>query len=399
MSASSARCHAVVSDSKERIALHRSGKTQVAYADRGGNTYTLISAHDLANAMRSDLENRKNTGDTTEEKHLRREIRASHCAGKQYTVGILIAQGEELSFHCQWKHTDHRSYFARLPRREAPEESLRTLTDGATPVPHVRKTPTDVHGLAISVLKDAINARVTIQFTSKCWKRHHILELFTTNETMYASEEVLVSNQYDQSVRIDLAVYRRGDDRRPLFCIEVFNTHKSVHGSRDGVLWCEVVASRILDTFDHFSADKDMIVIPCEPRDDAKNIQCEACDAVRLRSKLCSIVSHWRACVFLRKRSALAQWKLCVEQTRDVFPETVDEFPETNRHAHDGGASSRHQKEKDHMWIQREAAKAKHAARITGVYSKGKRQRGLTEREYERQKSAASHWFRAPISE
>ena len=310
-----------ITKARERIALHHLGKTQVAYTDRGHDTYTIIYADDLAKTMRADLERRKAAEIFEEEKELRRRIRASHCAGKQYTVGILIGYGEELSFHCQWKHTEHRSYFARLPACQVSRAETESSTSRAAEKTRLSR-PSDVHGLAIGILKDAINAGLPIKFTSKCRQRHHIIELFSSDGTMYATEEVVVCNQDDRSVRIDLAVYRRDDDRI-LFCIEVFNTHKSVRGSRDGIAWCEVVASRILDTFEYY-VDGCTLVIPSEPRDDC-HVPCAECDTMR-------------------------------------------------RH-------------------RREALKEKASDRITGIRSKAKIYKGMSEKELQRQRTAAIRMF------
>lgn len=442
-----------ITNARERIALHQSGKTQVAYTDRGHDTYSIIHADDLAETMRADLERRR-SAESCEEKDLLRRVRASHCAGKQYTVGILIGHGEELSFHCQWKHTEHRSYFARLPQPSHADSGR--LSSGAA-----EKRPIDdVHGLAIGVLKGAINAGIPIKFTSKCRRRHHIVELFSTNATMYAADEVVVCNQDDRSVRIDLAVYRRDDDRI-LFCIEVFNTHKSVRGSRDGIAWCEAVASRILDTF-KYHVDGCALVIPSEPRDDC-HVRCATCDAMRRSGLICTTLAKWQERIYRRERirdlanafafallrrmrdrrlrkvsSVVDKWTLRVRTTRmrnarvhalavnfakelhlrlqrrrmRIVEASIAHWTALVRQSKERSARIRalvrlfsckirsivarreeNERQRRETIIQRETSKAKASDRITGIRSKAKMHKGMSENELKRQRATAIRMF------
>ncbi len=102
-----------------------------------------------------------------------------------------------------------------------------------------------------------------------------------TDSTMYAKSEITMLNGDMKTVRLDLVVYNRIDDT-VLFCVEVYNTHKTVANSRQiavengNLLWCEVIAGRVLDVLEDCDDNTTTITIPTEPRMDVER-SCTLC--------------------------------------------------------------------------------------------------------------------------
>ena len=270
---------------KEILHCCKSNDTQVAYMNRGNDEYTPVYAYELAQEIEADFDNRKDKceGDAKKLSSLQQHVRASHCAGKHYTVGLIVGKGEELSFHFQWKNREKRSYFSRLPSGDRSKPDNYATMKRATYENGCQVN--DCHNLAIHLLKEAINNGIQVTFTCKCPQRQHVIPLFTTNSTMYAKEEVTVLNNDLKTVRLDLAIYDRVDHAL-LFCVEVFNTHKTVENSRKGFLWCEVIAGRVLDVIEDCKNSTLEITIPTEPRMDVER-SCMWCiqmdEAIRKR--------------------------------------------------------------------------------------------------------------------
>ena len=249
---------------RQRAKEHNNGYTQVAYKNEGGDRYTMVSANSLAERARDQREK----GD-----ECIRDVRASVCAGKIYSVGILTGNGEELTLCVQWQHPVHNSYFRTLPSKESRIKRMEVERKAAPD-----RATRDTHGLAADILRQAVISGVRIRFTTKCSRRDHVLCLFETDRTMQACCEIATSNVEGRSIRLDVAITntQSGD---LLFCVEVLNTHKTIHGSRDGLQWCEVVAARIIDAVSCDNGNGDTIIIPAEPREDV-HCHCVECDRI-----------------------------------------------------------------------------------------------------------------------
>ena len=263
---------------KAIVEKYKSSDTQVAYMYKEGDTYTKVYACDLARQIYTDFDTKWQMHEWEEDKNhmnrLQHQVRSSQCAGKLYTIGLIIGKGEELSFHCQWKDREKCSYFSRLPRHDRSKQTysyqrMKSATFGANcPL-------NDCHDLAVRLLQEAINNGMRVTYTCKCQEGHHVIELFTTDSTMYAKEEVTVLNGNGKTVRLDLCIYDR-TTHNLLFCVEVYNTHKTVENSRKSLLWCEVIAGRVLDTIEGCDDASRSIRVPTEPRDDVARM-CARC--------------------------------------------------------------------------------------------------------------------------
>ena len=285
---------------RQRVELHNNGHTQVAYKNEGGDRYTMISANSLAERARSILNSRmaREKGDKC---RIRDEVRASLCAGKMYSVGILTGNGEELTLCVQWQHEEHNSYFRTLPSKASLPRMKRMKVE---PKGAPDRAACDTHGLAADILRQAVISGVRIRFTTKCARRDHVLHLFETDNSMQACCEIAASNVEGRSIRLDVAITNTQSGER-LFCVEVLNTHKTIHGSRDGFQWCEVVAARIIDAVSCDNGNG-TIIIPTEPREDVHChcVECDRIDAELLReaaeradakAKREELAMQWRA--------------------------------------------------------------------------------------------------------
>lgn len=275
-----------------RINLHYSGISQIAYMDKGFGKYTLVSADCLADEIRAAADEQLKLVEVParDETEIRRKVRASKCAGKLYDAGILVGDGEEVQICVQWKHEDHKSYFrhsSNYAQKRSHTNTQRTDQSVAN-TDSFDKMNIDTHGLACCNLVQAINAGVNMEFTTKCEKRNHVLTLFKTNDSMYALTEIRAFNTHGRSIRLDVAIYARGDDSH-LFCVEILNKHRTEKGNREGLQWCEIVASRVIDAFRNYDEKNNgTIVIPTEPRDDIQRhcLDCEKMDQEQLTQQI-----------------------------------------------------------------------------------------------------------------
>jgi hypothetical protein len=308
----------------------QSSDTQVAYINCKEDEYKQVYACELSRAIYADFDHKQEQceGDEKKLSILKHRVRTSHCAGKLYTIGVLIGKGEELSFHCQWKDREKCSYFSRLPCRDGTKANNYTTMKNATYENGCQVN--DCHDLAIRLLKEAINNGIRITFTCKCVTRHHILDIFTTDSTMYAKSEITLLNGDMNTVRLDLVVYTRMDDT-VLFCVEVFNTHKTVANSRQiavengKLLWCEVIAGRVLDVLEDCDDNTTTITIPTEPRMDVER-SCTKCirmdEVIRKRKAEEAEFLKRKAC---QERNAAVQCfcSMCVSRKSALAPQEL----------------------------------------------------------------------------
>lgn len=388
--------HALARDElgAERARLVENRRTRIAlWAPKvDADVYQLISADELTSIVRANYR-RFEEAESSSRAKLRRLSKHSAYAGKLFDP---LDATVELTHCVQWKHPRHASYFVRTHGgvAGAPATGGAPLDAVAQQRPGSKGAPMSaVHLLSQLALKERVNAGARITFLLKCERGVHLVPVFQTAVGDRAETEVRVHGEGGAERRLDVAVYR-GD--RVRFNVEILYASRVGAGRRDGS-WVEVCAAHVLDQLE---LDESRARIVCEPRrdirvschylDTASTYRCEHCARSTAHARIASGVRGWLA-RHRRRRSVrervVALWRERVRARRAAATRLAERFCEE--------LLARHRRRVAHACLERtrREEKRKHADRVSGVGSKAKIRRGLTEYQLQRQQQGARLFF------
>lgn len=389
--------------------------TQIALiAHVASSSYTPILAGTLADRVHLAFDALEEEGLGNSSRQRQHLSKQQAYAGKLYDPVDLTA---ELVHHVQWMHRDHASYFTRK-------------TDGATGGPRLACSleasaagapMSTMHLLAQLALSERINADVSVEFLLKCSSSNHLVPVFRTSSGMRARTEVYVPRHGDQRARrLDVAVC---EGEKIVFNVEILHSSRTDEGRRAGN-WVEANAMHVIE---EVQRRERCVRIVCEPRSDQyvhchfigralHRWSCRRCVEHMARARIVAVARRFcirlmerraaraelqrlrlaaalaplvRARVWRRRLAAgvVRVWQARVRERRAVVAALALAFCQKLRRRSEAARG------RARNGRAREAAKRKQAKSITGVESKAKMKRGLTERELQRQQQAARVMF------
>ena len=199
-----------------------------------------------------------------DEKEQRTLARQAHLSG-----GFFTGMGQQLDYHHDW--VNKRSAHFALPP---------TLGEGAkaaAPPADMRagSLPPDAHIHAIQLLQSAVAQNIPLQLLTWCPAAKHSTSVFgPTPPGMEAILEARMENAKGGPIVADLEIREQGTR---VFVLEVCYTHKTRHGSRDGIPFAEIYAGEILDKLGTPPLPGQVVQLVCEPRTDVALTPCAHC--------------------------------------------------------------------------------------------------------------------------
>lgn len=356
--------------------------------------YQLISADELTSIVRASYQRfeESESGSCAKQRRLSKH---TAYAGKLFDP---LDASVELTHCVQWKHPHHASYFVRKHAVRGADASATgdAPLDAASQRSGSQTAPmSEEHFHSQLQLKQCINAGVRITFLLKCDRSVHMVPVFQTTAGDRAETEVRVDAN-GAVRRLDVVVYR---NTRACFNVEVLYASRVVEGARTG-RWVEVCAAHILE---QLKLDESQARIVCEPRrdirvcchflDTSSEYRCEHCVHSTARAYIACGVREWLARHHRRRElreRVVALWRERVRARRVAAKHRVKQFCAELR------ARSIRRSERVLLERARREQNQKHVQRLTGLGSKAKLHRGLTEHELARQQRAAREFFGSP---
>lgn len=239
-------------------------KWKFAFQLRKGKVFT-VSAQSIKAQVHQTYAENLISHPGRDEKEQRTLARQAHISG-----GFFTGMGQQLDYHHDWV-SKRSAHFALPPTQGEGSEAA-----AAPPVDmRAGSLRPDAHIHAIQLLQSAVAQNIPLQLLTWCPAAKHSTSVFgPTPPGMEAILEARMENAKGGPIVADLEIRERGTR---VFVLEVYYTHKTRRGSRDGIPFAEIYAGEILDKLGTPRLPGQVVQLVCEPRTDAALTPCAHC--------------------------------------------------------------------------------------------------------------------------
>ena len=225
-----------------------------------------ISAQEVKTQVQQTYADNRISHPGRNKKEQRTLARQAHTSGS-----FCTGTGQTLLYHHDWEGKQ-RAHFALPPTEGGAGVASQATHTGST----AGSLAPDAHIQAMQLLQRAFAQHVPLQLQSWCPAGKHATPVFgPTQPTMEAILEARMENDRDCPIVVDLDIREAG---KSVFVLEVYYTHETEHGSRDGIPFAEIYAGEILEKLGTPPLPGQVVQLRCQPRTDAAPTPCHCCE-------------------------------------------------------------------------------------------------------------------------